>query len=81
MNRERLKYRKLLREMSWLLGGVGLVLVLYDWLVSRVLFPTGPWWLRIASGVVGLLMFWGATKIAAYAKSLGRRRRADVIGK
>jgi hypothetical protein len=48
MNRERLKYRKFLREMAMLAGGTGFVLVMFDWLLWRLTFPTGPWWLRIA---------------------------------
>ncbi len=78
MNRERLKYRKFLREMAMLAGGIGFVLVMFDWLLWRLIFPTGAWWLRIAGDVAGAALVWASIKIAAHARTLGRRGRDNA---
>jgi len=44
MNRSRLRYRKLLREVCFLVGTIGFILVALDWLVFPLLFPAAPPW-------------------------------------
>jgi hypothetical protein len=80
MNRERLKYRKFLREMSYLAGAVGFVLVMFDWLLWRLMFPGGPWWLRIAGDVAGVALFGAAVKLGQHTKTLGRRETGNSAG-
>ena len=42
MNRSRLRYRKLLREVCFLVGTIGFILVALDWLVLTCTPPAVP---------------------------------------
>jgi len=68
MNRERLQRRKLLRNVAILIGSIGFVLVMFDWLIWRLWFPSWPWWVRIIGDVTGALLFWGAAELGRRAK-------------
>ena len=72
MNRERLRYRKSLRWLSFFLGTIAFVLCVFDWLLTPLLFPRGPWWLRLVLLVFGLLSLLASHKIAAQNKRLGK---------
>ena len=74
MNRDRLRLRKLLREVALLSAAVGGVLVLFDWLLWPMLFPHGPWWLRIAGDATGVALFIASRAILARLRHMGRPR-------
>ena len=76
MNRDRLGFRKFLREVAIILATVGGVLVLFDWLLWPVLFPHGPWWLRIAGDATGVMLFLASRAMFARLRRMGQPKWA-----
>ncbi len=72
MNRNRLRLRKFLREVAIIIAAVGGVLVLFDWFLWPVLFPHGPWWLRIAGDATGVMLFLASRAIFARLRRMGK---------
>jgi hypothetical protein len=77
MNRDRLRLRKVLREVAIIIAAVGGVLVLFDWLLWPVLFPHGPWWLRIAGDATGVMLFLASRAIFARLRRMGQPKSAQ----
>jgi len=71
MNRSRLRYRKLLREVCFLTGTVGFILVALDWLIFPLLLPAAPTWVRIVALCVGLALVQLSMFIERRNKRLG----------
>ena len=71
MNRSRLRYRKLLREVCFLVGTIGFILVALDWLVFPLLFPAAPPWVRIVALCLGLALVRLSVFLDRHNKQLG----------
>ena len=78
MNRERLRQRKFLRELSFVAGTLGVVLALLDWLVAPLLFPSGPWWVRLCVGAAGLALLAISREIDRRNKLLGKAKELKI---
>ena len=83
MNRDRLRVRRVLREVAYVFSVVGCVLVLFDWLLWPVLFPHGPWWLRIAGDAAGVMLFLASRAVFARVRRMGQSKfsATDLGGK
>ncbi len=81
MNRDRLRVRKILREVAYVFAAVGGALVLFDWLLWPVVFPHGPWWLRIVGDAAGVMLFLASRAVFARVRRMDQSKaRATDLG-
>jgi hypothetical protein len=78
MNRDRLRVRKVLREVAYVLAAAGGVLVLFDWFLWPVLIPHGPWWLRIAGDSAGVMLFLASGAVFARVRRMGQSKVSAI---
>jgi hypothetical protein len=62
-----------MRELSFFAGLVGVIFFLFDWLVAPLLFPQGPWWVRIVIGAVGLVLLSASGMLDRWNKMFGSK--------
>jgi MFS superfamily sulfate permease-like transporter len=71
MNREHLRSRKILRELSFFLGLVAIVIAFFWDTIAWVFFPAAPIWLHLAIYGAGAVLLILAGAVTRLNKRLG----------